>query len=383
MDEVKKSEGHMTSPAAFVEGGIQDACDDACSICLEAFCESDPSTVTSCKHEFHLQCVLEWCQRSSNCPMCWQSISLKDEMSQELFEAVEQERNFRINAERNATLFHLPELGDFELQNLPVDIDDPELEERILQHLAVATSMGRAHHMGQRDGSRNSSSTNERPHFLVFPTHDNSSPTTSVSPSPTGSNSDSAAAAIVDSSLPISSRSSASPRQMPHLSSVQSNQLSALSSGSGLTPATAQGISIGDRSPSSSSLTPSQGRAGPSEFQSLSESLKSRFSSLSMKYKESISKNTRGWKERLFSRSSSMPDAGSAGREANAGIAGLSHLMERLETQENSRAGSVPAVTIIVNSSHNLQRDHGNMGNHIANGLNRKSTAPAASSAQN
>lgn len=118
MDEVKKSEGHMTSPAAFVEGGIQDACDDACSICLEAFCESDPPSVTSCKHEFHLQCVLEWCQRSSNCPMCWQSISLKDQMSQELFEAVEQERNFRVNAERNATVFQFPALGDFELQHV-------------------------------------------------------------------------------------------------------------------------------------------------------------------------------------------------------------------------------------------------------------------------
>ncbi|RYQ96712.1 hypothetical protein Ahy_B08g092563 [Arachis hypogaea] len=30
------------------------------SICLEAFCDSDPSTVTSCKHEFHFQCILEW-----------------------------------------------------------------------------------------------------------------------------------------------------------------------------------------------------------------------------------------------------------------------------------------------------------------------------------
>ena len=36
----------LTSAAAFVEGGIQDACDDACSICLEAFCESDPSAVS-------------------------------------------------------------------------------------------------------------------------------------------------------------------------------------------------------------------------------------------------------------------------------------------------------------------------------------------------
>ncbi|XP_042067342.1 probable transcriptional regulator SLK1 [Salvia splendens] len=35
----------LTSAAAFVEGGIQEACDDACSICLEAFCDSDPSTI--------------------------------------------------------------------------------------------------------------------------------------------------------------------------------------------------------------------------------------------------------------------------------------------------------------------------------------------------
>ncbi|CAN4109432.1 unnamed protein product [Withania somnifera] len=381
MDEVKKSEVHMASPAAFVEGGIQDACDDACSICLEAFCKSDPPTVTSCKHEFHLQCILEWCQRSSNCPMCWQSISLKDQMSQELFEAVEQERNFRVNAERKATLFHLPALGDFELQHLPVDIDDPELEERIFQHLAVAASMGRAHHLARREGSRNRSSTSDSPQFLVVPAHQNSCPTSYVSPCPTGSNSDSAATTVVDSSLPITSSSNESPRHVPHLSSVQSNQHSALS-GSVLTPVTVQGISIGDSS-SSSSLTPSRERAGQSEFQSLSESWKSRFNSLSMKCKESISKNTRGWKERLFSGSSSMPDAGSARREENAGIAGLSHLMERLETRENSGAGSVSAVTTIMDSSHTLQRDHGNIGTHIGNGLNRNSTASTASSARN
>ena len=54
MEEVVKSENHLTSAAAFVEGGIQDACDDACSICLEAFCDSDPSTVCIwCLHLFH------------------------------------------------------------------------------------------------------------------------------------------------------------------------------------------------------------------------------------------------------------------------------------------------------------------------------------------
>lgn len=45
MEEVKKTEKHLTSAVAFVEGGIQEACDDACSICLEAFSETDPSTV--------------------------------------------------------------------------------------------------------------------------------------------------------------------------------------------------------------------------------------------------------------------------------------------------------------------------------------------------
>ncbi|XP_039778425.1 uncharacterized protein LOC120645740, partial [Panicum virgatum] len=91
---------------------------DACSICLEAFCESDPSALTSCKHEFHLQCILEWCQRSSQCPMCWQPISMKDPTSQELLEAVECEKNIRTNQTRNTTIFHHPALGDFELQHV-------------------------------------------------------------------------------------------------------------------------------------------------------------------------------------------------------------------------------------------------------------------------
>ncbi|KAM5580628.1 hypothetical protein ABKV19_010068 [Rosa sericea] len=43
MTEAKKDESQLISAAAFVEGGIQDACAEACSICLEDFCESDPS----------------------------------------------------------------------------------------------------------------------------------------------------------------------------------------------------------------------------------------------------------------------------------------------------------------------------------------------------
>jgi len=59
---------------------------------------------------------------------------------------------------------------------------------------------------------------------------------------------------------------------------------------------------------------------------------------MSMKYKESLSKSTRGWKERLFSRNTSMPDVGSeVRREVNSGIASVSRMMEHLETRENSR----------------------------------------------
>lgn len=57
------------------------------------------------------------------------------------------------------------------------------------------------------------------------------------------------------------------------------------------------------------------------------------------RYKESISKGTRGWKERLFSHSSSMSELGSETRrrEINSGIASVSRLMESLETSENNR----------------------------------------------
>lgn len=91
------------------------------------------------------------CQRSSQCPMCWQNISLKDPSrsiivnllplfnmlqillatfipwrlifmfllcSQELLDAVENERSIRMNPPRNTTIFHHPALGDFELQHV-------------------------------------------------------------------------------------------------------------------------------------------------------------------------------------------------------------------------------------------------------------------------
>ncbi|KAG2297414.1 hypothetical protein Bca52824_044083 [Brassica carinata] len=301
--DTTSSEGHLISAAAFVQGGIQDACDDACSICLEAFCESEPSTLTSCKHEYHLQCILEWCQRSSQCPMCWQSISLKDPTSQELLEAVVQERNFHSIPPRNATVFLRSAFGDFELQHLPPNVDNLDLEERIIQHFAA---MGRARHGARRKDT-------EAGHQLKVVIHS------------------------IWCTLTILRDESDTVTNLPRNTtigegSLQSNTVTNLSPSA----SDSNSRSLNQSSPSD------QDRAGPSELQTFSESLKSRLNAVSTRYKESISKNTRSWKERFFSRNTSMAELGSeVKREVSAGIATVSRMMERLETRENSSTASV------------------------------------------
>ncbi|KAH9627427.1 hypothetical protein KSS87_012077 [Heliosperma pusillum] len=336
-------EAKLTSAAAFVEGGIQDACDDACSICLDPFCESEPSTLTGCKHEFHLQCILEWCQRSSQCPMCWQPISLKDPTSQELLDAVVEERNLRLNPPRN--IFHHPALGDFEIQHLPAGAHEAELEERIIQHLAAAAAMGRARHFARREGHRGRSSAQGRPQFVVFSAHPGSQ-AESVSHPDEGQSENTPASSVASPSSPLriggeASQYFSSPNHSSQRDTVSSSGFSAFSSGPHASPSSSG-------SPNQSSQH-TQDRAGPSDLQSFSESLKSRLNTMSTRYKESISKSTRGWKEKWFSRNSPMSDIGSeVRREVNAGIATVSRMIERLETRDNERTISES----VTNSSH-------------------------------
>ncbi|XP_074289698.1 E3 ubiquitin-protein ligase RHF2A-like [Silene latifolia] len=341
MEEIKKlEEAKLTSAAAFVEGGIQDACDDACSICLEEFCESDPSTVTGCKHGFHLQCILEWCQRSSQCPMCWQPISLKDPTSQELLDAVVDERNIRLNPPRNTTIFHHPALGDFEIQHLPVGVHESELEERIIQQLAAAAAMGRARHFARREGHRGRSSAQGRPQFLVVSSHPGSQAGTVSYPDGGQAETTHASSDAMPSSPLIiggeASQHISSPNHSNQRERVSSSGFSALSSGPHASPSSSG-------SPNQSSPR-SQDRASSSDLQSFSETLKSRLNTMSTRYKESISKSTRGWKERWFSRNSPISDIGSdVRREVNAGIATVSRMIERLDTRDGtSNSGSVP-----------------------------------------
>ncbi|KAK7396793.1 hypothetical protein VNO78_17952 [Psophocarpus tetragonolobus] len=343
-----KTESHITSAAAFVEGGVQESCDDACSICLEEFSTSDPSTVTNCKHEFHLQCILEWCQRSSQCPMCWQPISLKDPTSQELFEAVEQERSLRATPSRNAAFFRHPAFGDFELQHLRMSVSEADFEEQIIQRLAAAAAMRRANHFAQREVQRSRSSVHDHPHFLVLsnqPIAPSSHPDSVVG----GENDPSA---IPNRSpYPTTSDGNEASQQILHLQTQNSSS----ASGSTVMSRNHQGVYSYDRG-SNAHLSPAnQDRAEPSEFHSFSDSLRSRLNAVSMRYKESISKGARGWKERLFCRSSSMSKLGSETRrrEMNAGIAGVSRFMESLEISGDNR---------VVGNSLSNHMEHCSMG---------------------
>ncbi|XP_020584072.1 E3 ubiquitin-protein ligase RHF2A-like [Phalaenopsis equestris] len=345
MDETVKIE-NLQSAAAFVEGGIQDACDDSCSICLESFCDSNPATATSCKHEFHIQCILEWCQRSSQCPMCWQPISLKDSTSQELLEAVERERSFRVKQNHNTTIFHHPALGEFELQHLPVGATDSDLEERIIQHLAAAAALRRAHH-GARRGLRSGSGSQGRSQFLVFSSHPNAASAASVSASSANEGEDEPASSTSTAGQSVlavtedqTQQQSSSVESDGVVADSRNNAVSASSPGLSNLYSSRENRSVGESTPIS------QDRAGPSDFQSFSDSLKSRLNAVSMRYKESISKSTRGWKERFFSRSASISDIGSeVRREVNAGIATVSRMMERIDMRDNSSAATSSAST--------------------------------------
>ncbi|GAB4834140.1 hypothetical protein Ancab_032403 [Ancistrocladus abbreviatus] len=334
LEEAEMVGSQMSSAASFVEGGIQESCDDACSICLEDFSKSDPSTTTYCRHEFHLQCILEWAQRSSQCPMCWQAISMKDPVSQELFEAVEQERNFRIKQSRSAAIFH-PTFGQFDLQHLPMDERDVGIEERIIQRLATAAGIGRGHHISRRESPRTRSSLLGRPQFFVY-SAPNAPPSSAISSSSAhvGGQSEPVAPSIASASIPLTNSRDAHIQSIS-LSPVQTDQNS-LVAGSSAPWANTQVLSENQMATGQSSIG-NEDRAGPSDFQSFSESLKSRFSAMSMR--ESFSRSTSGWKEKWFARSTSMADLGSeVQREVNAGIATVSRMLERFDSRENNRA---------------------------------------------
>lgn len=275
---------HIAPSSAPSSSPFDDSSEDSCSICLESFNVHDPSTVTCCKHEYHLHCILEWSQRSKECPICWQSLALKDPASQELLAAVEDEKRMR-SRNMTSSRAHLEQLNDDGLDDSYSD--DSDFDDQIMRRLVAATSRAR---LVQRQ-ERNRSS--------------------GAGPSE-----------VIGSSSSM------------HVSGVQPTLTTS--------PST---VNIQPPVLNNAPETESARRLNTSEMFSFPDSLKSKFSAASARYKESITKGTRGLKEKLLAHNVSVKELSKGvQREMNAGIAGVARMIERLDLSSKRSTSPVTPV---------------------------------------
>ncbi|XLS45900.1 hypothetical protein HN51_002765 [Arachis hypogaea] len=273
-----------------------DCSDDACSICLEPYTANDPATITSCKHDYHLHCIIEWSQRSKECPICWQLLSLKDPTSQELLAAVEAEKRLISRNEHSSSYASSP--SPLERLNDDHDYpcsDDSDLDEQLMQHLD-ATAASTTGHIHTRKRQR---------YYGAGPSEvlvsNSSIPASRIQPPSEGSVSSSSESEV-----------SLKPRKlMLVLESNHSIHFSCCFSWQPLE---------------------SDRRVNTAEMFSFPKSIKSKFSAASARYKESISKSTRGLKEKLIAHNASVKELSKGvRREMNVGIAGVAKMIERLD----------------------------------------------------
>lgn len=125
---------------------------------------------------------------------------------------------------------------------LPAGVNNADLEDRIIQHLAAAAAMGRARHIARREVSRSRSSVQSRPHFVVFSRHSNASAAdpASASVAPVVAEHQPAVLAPANLSLPQRASSRGSPEHSPPFSPASSSQ-------STIMPVNPHEVSIGSR----------------------------------------------------------------------------------------------------------------------------------------
>ncbi|TKY54034.1 E3 ubiquitin-protein ligase RHF1A [Spatholobus suberectus] len=300
---------HISTPSS--SAAFDDSSEDACSICLEPFSTHDPATITCCKHEYHLHCILEWSQRSKECPICWQLLILKDPASQELLTAVAAEKRLH-SRPVHSHAFTNSRRPHERLNNDHDDScsDDSDFDEQLMQHLVTAAS--RARYICRRERQRSAGAGPSE--VLVFnPSMHASGMQPTLTTSPSGGSS------------PTSGVPSAAPNQPPTSSEsdVSSNPR----------------VIYSQPSPESAE------RLNTSEMFFFPESIKSKLSAASARCKESISKNTRGLKEKLVARNVSVKELSKGvQREMNAGIAGVARMIERLDL--TSKRSLSPLISV-------------------------------------
>ncbi|CAK9173656.1 unnamed protein product [Ilex paraguariensis] len=335
----------LHTPSSSGVAVADDSFEDACSICLEPFSSDDPASVTSCKHEYHLQCILEWSQRSKECPICWQILGMKDAASQELLAAVENERTLR----SRRTVHPIDEDHDIN-QEAPY-MDDSDFEEQIMWHFAAAAS--RSRYINRR-GRQRSSGIGSSQVLPAAPIADVPN-VQQMYTSPEERQNPGHGFLAVDSpacSTPHTTIDQYPPSVVPPVMNTVSN-----SAGNSDSPAQA-----------SKPTADSQPRRSSSDFLTLSESIKSRLSTASARYKESISKSTRGFKEKLLARNNSVKELSKGvRREMSAGITEVARMIERIDITSKRSGVSAPLSNPAggtSNSSHKGKGLHGNESCH-------------------
>ncbi|GMI96011.1 hypothetical protein HRI_003270400 [Hibiscus trionum] len=309
-------------PPSSLGGALDDGVEDGCCICLEPFTVQDPTTVTSCRHEYHLQCILEWSQRSKECPICWQSFVLKDPASQQLLDAVRIERNCRSrNTSVMPTDFHHFH-DSFGAEEDAFHSDDSDFDERILQHLALAAS--RARYVRRRERQR---SSGLGPQMFFSTSPENIPGTQHIYPISPG-------------------ESQTLSHELPQCDSLASGIPSVnISPPSPVTSSVNMGFGAAASGDEAMKLSQPQlgtpRRPSSADSVSFSESLKSKWSNASARYKESISKGTRGLKEKLLARNNSVKELSKGvQRDMSAGVA---KMIERLDISSKRPGASMPA----------------------------------------
>lgn len=261
--------------------------------------------------------------------MCWQPLSLKDPTSQELLDAVEQESSYRLI---RPSAFQRNSMDEFGLHQVPAYPDDSDFEEQIMQHLAAAA---RAHHFARRDTLRNRPmSVQDHPPLVMVPTR----PPSSEVPVVTGR------ATMSGNFTPLSAVGPA--RVQPQEQLVQHGGLidaAALhTTRSVVDPGRATEINRMETYSARHErhniglehVEENQQRSAPSEQLSFSDTLKSRLAAASSRYKETFSKTTRGFRERLRARNNAMTDLGARAREVSAGVV---RALERISLESSGK----------------------------------------------
>ncbi|KAI3469535.1 hypothetical protein Pfo_026198 [Paulownia fortunei] len=292
--------------------------------------------VTKCKHEYHLHCILEWSQRRIECPVCSQHLVLKDPASQELLAGVESDNNLRLRRKFN------PVNQDNEVNN-DAPVDETDFEHRIVRQFAAIA--GRARNISRR--RRQMIPAVGPSQILPSVPVTNLSNVTQVNSSSPDHQNLASCFSNINSAASVRAPTVTQPASsimFPSFASAPSHTADNM-----LRPIN-----------SSQSQSDNPGRSSSSELVAFSESLKSKISTASIRYKESISKGTRSLKEKLIARNDSVKELSrGVQREMSAGIAGIARMIERLDITPKRAGVSVPlssCTTGTSNSPHEMTR---------------------------